>query len=248
MKLSAVSTPGVKSALAALFLGVTPLFTGCVSAKYKSAARETPPTPLNLTNEQAPMLVTVKSVIVYRGPGSWKRDAYWDEYIVSLVNHGRTPVTLESASLFDFTGTANASSDSPWVLEKQSRTREEELKANIKDVVIQVGGGYATLTAAVMGATEVGGFLGGIVAVPAFVAGTIYSNVHHRHIIENEFARRRIVLPATIAPGQAVQGSLFFRISPGPRHLAFLVQYEGAYQKVVIDLAPLAGLHLRAKT
>jgi hypothetical protein len=223
------------------------LLSGCVSAKYKSAAEKTPPAPLNLIREQTPMIVTVQSVIVYRGPGSWKRDAYWDEYIVSLANQGRTPATLETVSLTDFTGTSSAPSDNPWVLEKQSRTREEQLKANIKDVTIQVGGGYVIMSGAVMGGLAVGGWLGGMVALPAFVAGTIYSNVHHRHQIEDEFARRHIVLPATITPGQTLQGSLFFCVSPGPRSIAFLVQNDGAYQKVTVDLAPLAGLHLQAK-
>ena len=223
------------------------LFCGCVSMKYKAATKETAPVPLNLTGEQAPVLVTVHSVIVYRGPGSWKRDAYWDEYLVSLANRGGTPATLESVALADFTGTLSAPSDSPWVLEKQSRTREEQLKANTKDVLIQVGGGYVVLSAVMTGGLAVGGFAGGVLAMPVFVAGTIYSNVHHRHKIEDEFARRHLVLPALIPPGQTVQGSLFFRISPGPRQIAFLMQHDGAYLKVIVDLTPLAGLHLRAK-
>lgn len=223
------------------------LLSGCVSAKYKSATEKTPPVPLHLTGEPAPLLVTVQSVIVYRGPGSWKRDAYWDEYLVALTNQGGAPATLETVSLTDLTGTPNTPSDNPWLLEKQSRTREAELKANLKDVALQVGGGYVVLSATLTGALAVGGFAGGLVALPAFVAGTIYSNVHHRHQIEDEFARRRIVLPGTIAPGQTLQGSLFFRISPGPRQIAFLVQLDGAYQKIVVELAPLAGLHLKAK-
>jgi hypothetical protein len=224
------------------------LLCGCISAKYKSAAEKTAPAPLNLSSEKTSVIVTVQSVIVYRGPGSWKRDAYWDEYIVSLTNQNRTPATLETVYLTDFTGTPSAPSDSPWVLEKQSRTREEELKANVKDVAIQVGGGYVVLTATVYGAVAVCGWaVGSLVALPAFAAGTIYSNVHHRHQIEDEFARRHIVLPATIAPGQTMQGSLFFRISPGPRQISFLVQNDGAYQKVIVDLTPLANLHLKAK-
>jgi hypothetical protein len=223
------------------------LLCGCVSAKYKSAAEKTTPALLNLTREQAPLIVTVQSVIVYRGSGSWKRDAYWDEYVVSVTNQGRTPASLETVALTDFTGTPSSPSDNPWELEKQSRTREEQLKANIKDVTIQVGGNYVIMSGAVMGGLAVGGWLGGIVVLPAFVAGTIYSNVHSRHQIENEFARRHIVLPMPIAPGQTVQGSLFFQISPSPRQIAFLVQNDGAYQKVVVDLAPLAGLHLQAK-
>jgi hypothetical protein len=230
-----------------IFAACSLLLGGCVSAKYKTIEKKTPPVSLHLTSEQSPVVVAVQSVIVYRGPGSWKRDAYWDEYIVALANQGGAPATLESVTLTDFTGTASAPSDNPWALEKQSRDREEELRANMKDVMIQIGGGYVILSAAVTGGIAVAGFAGGMLAMPAFVAGTIYANVHQRHLVEEQFAKRRIVLPSSIAPGQTVQGSFFFRISPGPRQLAFLIQYDGNYRKVVVDLAPLAGLHFKPK-
>jgi len=233
--------------LACAFAACSLLLGGCVSAKYKTVETKTPPPALNLTSEQSPVFVTVQSVIVYRGPGSWKRDAYWDEYIVALANQGETSATLESVTLTDFTGTASPPSDNPWALEKQSRDREEELRANVKDVLLQIGGGYIIMSAAVTGGLAVAGFAGGVLAMPAFVAGTIYANVHQRHLVEKQFAQRRIVLPTTIPPGQSVQGSLFFRISPGPKQLAFLIQYDGNYQKVVVDLAPLAGLHFKPR-
>ncbi len=228
-------------------VAISVLLSGCVSAKYKTAAEKTPTVPLNLTGEQAPLRVTVQSVIVYRGPGSWKRDAYWDEYLVALDNQGGTPATLETVSLTDFTGTLSTPSDNPWLLEKQSRTREEQLKANLKDVSIQVGGNYVGFSLAATGAMAAGGFLGGVLVVPVYLGGAIYANVHHRHQIEDEFARRHIVLPAVIAPGETRQGSLFFRISPAPRQISFLVQHDGTYQKIAVELAPLAGLHLKAQ-
>lgn len=231
--------------LAVVLAGIASLGGGCVSAKYKSVDKPSTPPALNLIGELEPVLCRVDSVIIYRGPGSWKRNAYWDEYLVTLRNRGDTPCTVESVTLTDFTGTSSPPSDNPWALEKASRTREEELKANTKDVLIQIGGGYVVMSAAVTGGLAVAGFAGGMLAIPAFVAGTIYTNVDHRHAIEGKFARRRIVLPVTIGPHETRQGSFFFRISPGPRHLTLLVEQAGVYRKVVIDLAPLAGLHIR---
>lgn len=231
--------------LAVVLAGITSLGGGCVSAKYKSVAKPTAPPAINLAIECEQMLCRIDTVIIYRGPGSWKRDAYWDEYVVTLRNQGDVPCTVESVTLTDFTGAASPPSDNPWALEKASRTREEELKANTKDVLIQIGGGYVVMSAAVTGGLAVAGFVGGMVAIPAFVAGTIYTNVDHRHAIEDKFARRRIVLPVTIGPHETRQGSWFFRISPGPRHLTLLVEQAGGYHKVTIDLAPLAGLHLK---
>lgn len=231
--------------LAVILAGIASLGGGCVSAKYKAVDRPSTPPLLNLVSETGQVLCRVDSVVIYRGPGSWKRDAYWDEYIVTLHNRGDAPCSIESVTLTDFTGTSSPPSDNPWALEKASRTREEELRANTKDVLIQVGGGYVGLTASIMGGTAVAGFTGGLIAMPAFVAGTIYANVHHRHLIEGKFAARRVKLPAVIEPGQALQGSLFFRISPGPRKLTLLVEQAGTYRKVTIDLAALSNLHLR---
>jgi len=231
--------------LAVVLAGFSSLGGGCVSAKYKSVTKPTTPPALNLVGECEQVLCRIDSVIIYRGPGSWKRDAYWDEYLVTLRNRGDVPCTVESVTLTDFTGATSPPSDNPWALEKASRTREEELKANTKDVLIQIGGGYVVMSAAVTGGLAVAGFVGGMVAIPAFVAGTIYTNVEHRHTIEGKFARRRIVLPVTIGPNETRQGSLFFRISPGPQHLTLLVAQAGVYRKVTIDLGPLAGLHLK---
>jgi hypothetical protein len=233
--------------LAVVLAGIASLGGGCVSAKYKSVEKPTTPPLLNLVGDAGPVLCRVDSVVIYRGPGSWKRDAYWDEYLVALRNQGDVACTVESVTLTDFTGTSSPPSDNPWALEKASRTREEELKTNTKDVLIQIGGGYVGLTASIMGGTAIAGFTGGVIALPAFVAGTIYSNVHHRHLIENKFAARRVKLPAVIEPGQTLQGSLFFRISPGPRKLTLLVEQAGTYRKVTIDLASLSGLHLKTR-
>ena len=227
-----------------LLLAIVP-FTGCVNVKYRAAPKNTPTaTALNLSVTQPPLEALLHTVIVFHGPGSWKREAYWDEYVVSLTNRGGTPLVLETATLTDFTGTASAASDNPWLLETQSRTREAELRAKVKNVVVQVGSGYVGVSLATTGALAVGGFAGGLIMLPAYVAGHIYVNVHSREKIQDEFTRRRLALPATIAPGATVQGSFFFRISPSPRHLSLLFQQDGAYDKALLDLAPLAGLHL----
>src|SRR5205814_5963570 len=81
---------------------------------------------------------------------------------------------------------------------------------------------------------------------PAFIGGTIYTNISNRHAIEQEFELRRLVLPAVLVPGQLVQGSLFFRISPGPQRLTLTCRVDDEPRDVIIDLAPIAGLHLKS--
>ena len=221
--------------------------SGCVSAKYQPADKNiSSPFLLNLTAAQPPVAATVISVIPYHGLGSWKRDAYWDEYVVSVANSGSAPLVVESASLTDFRGDATAPGADPWLLERQSMTRQEELNRTNKATLVQVGavaaGGVSAFGAAFGGAA---GAASAFAVLPVYVAGAVVRNVGSRHDIEAEFARRQLALPATIAPGQTVQGSLFFRISPGPQRLALSGRAGADPVAVVIDLAPFKGLHLQ---
>src|SRR6187397_49237 len=43
--------------------------------------------------------LTVARVLVRNGPGSWVRDASWDEYVVTLANAGEVPVQVVDVSL-----------------------------------------------------------------------------------------------------------------------------------------------------
>ena len=225
--------------------------SGCVSARYKSADKDTPPpVPLNLTVAQPLVAATVNTVIIYKGSGSWKKEAFWDEYVVTVANRGALPLVVESAALTDFQGETAAPGDNPWLLEKQSRTRAEELNRATKATLVQFGTGYlmfgTSVSMAYVGAGIGGAALGiaGLAVFPAYIGGAVYRNISSRHEIENEFAHRRLMLPATVAPGGVAQGSLFFRISPGPQRLALRGRSGAEPVEVAIELTPLKGLHL----
>lgn len=249
-------------AVAPLVLLLLLTLTGCTSAAYKSAPKSTPaPVPINLPSTEPPFEALVHTVIVYRGPGSWKRDAYWDEYVVTIANRGDGLIRVESASLTDFQNQVTTAGENPWALESTSRSLADKSFGLVKSTALQIGGGVTVITAGVgvgaaltaatlsgVGAGAFGAAVGGVLTLPAFIGGTIYSNISNRHSIEREFDRRRLPLPATLVPGQAVQGSLFFRISPGPRRLTLKCQVDDTPRDLVIDLSPLAGMHLKSTT
>ncbi len=227
-------------------LPIAMLLSGCVSARYQRADPDnlTAPVSLNLTSEPSPVTATVHSVIAIHGPGSWKRDAYWDEYVVSVVNRSEAPLAVQSATLTDFLGHATAPGDKPWPLEKESLSRLKGMDPGTKAVLVQVGAGYGAASAGVAVAMA-GAGPAGLVVFPAYIGGAIYRNSSGRHDIEHEFARRRFVLPATVAPGQTAEGSLFFPISPGPQRLTFKGKSGDAPLELVLELKPLDGLHLK---
>lgn len=248
---------------------LAPVLTGCVSTKYKMANSEAtlPAVTLNLANQPAtpaaprPDLdVTVHSVIVFQGPGSWKREAYWDEYIVTVANRGGRPVTVQSATLTDFESQPVTPGDNPWALEKLSHNYAARAAARVGDV-LKIGGATVLTSSAaggvaVLGAMHVGSQLGAAMVIGGtvmFAASTVVvpvwsvvANVNSRHEIEAEYRRRRLPLPLFLAPGQLTQGSFFFRISPGPQRLTLHCLVDHEPRNVTVDLAPLAGLHLKS--
>jgi hypothetical protein len=236
------------------------LLTGCMSNDYKLAAKNTPPAvPLLLSAEQPPVTAELDTLIVFHGAGSWKQEAYWDEYVISLVNHGQRPVTVEGAVLKSGVVAAAVTHPSgeaigtdPWALEKQS---QKILKDQGHRIVADAGpnnaiGGLNLATMALAStafatgsSAAVAGATVGAIALPMVVVGSTVVAITGPYAIQKEFNRRRLALPLELQPGETRHGSLFFPITPGPQRLEVNFRGEGAEQTASIDLAVLAHLH-----
>lgn len=245
-----------------LIVTVSTLLSGCLSARYRSAAKDTPPpVALNAAGAEHDVNARVESIVIFHGPGSWKGNAYWDEYIVVFDNRGAEPVTLTSASLVGLAGRTVVPGKDPWELEKESRAAAKadfwlppgsgpQVGAGITAVGVSIGAGAALGAAASGGfiSTTAGAWIGGAMfataALPIAGGATIYRNVSNRHDIEREFNRRRLQFPIALAPGQQRRGSLFFVITPGPRELRIGYALSGTSRNVLIDLTPAGPLHL----
>ncbi|MDP3071491.1 MAG: hypothetical protein Q8N18_14465 [Opitutaceae bacterium] len=278
----------MKSLACLALLAATALLSGCVTRGYKLADKSVPPAvPLNLTNAppasvsagpqsetaaeslaapasaaSATPAVTLSTVIVYHGPGSWKREAYWDEYVVSIRNPAAVPLVVTAARLHDGKNEPLPPGDHPWKLEKLSKTWWESnaLRQTGTYFALGVGtaAGFGAAWAAAWGTMWGGTVSGGVatagavgtaafVALPVLAGGTFYMNVRRKHQVEAEFTRRRLVLPLRLVPGQTVQGSLFFRVTPSPQRLVFSSHADDTPPRdTTIELLSLAGLHLKA--
>jgi hypothetical protein len=236
--------------------------TGCASSKYKLAKKDTPPPVLmDLSFNQPPVELVLHTVIVYKGPGSWKRTAYWDEYVLTVANRDELPLSIESATLVDFQDEHNAAGNDPWKLEKQSKTWWKNIRSSEAGRLVTLGAGTAASIGVLM-AVGPAAILGGsgaalavgtvavaaIYALPVYAVVSVVGNISGRHKIKAEFDRRRLALPAIVQAGQVVQGSLFFPITPGPKRLILQYRVGEEARDVDFDLSPIAGLHLTDET
>ena len=250
--------PALSLAVAHLLFGASVFLSSCVSTKYKMAPENAPPPRLlNLAAAQPPLKVALNMVIIYRGPGSWKRVAFWDEYVVTISNQGDRPLTIASAALTDFAGTSHAPGTDLWALEKESQTLEQKYRAAgvafLRDagagvvIVGGVGGGAVAAAGGVMAAGAGAAASAAVgVALPIYFLGVWAVNSDNKAGIAAEFTRRRLAPPLTLAPGETRIGSLFFPMTPSPRALTLRWLSGPSGDELTLPLDFLQGLHLKA--
>jgi hypothetical protein len=243
MKTSAVVLAMVSGAIA---------LAGCVATKYEKAAQDTPPpVPLNLAAAQPPIELALRTVIVYNGPGSWKREALWDEYVVTIHNRAAQPLTISAAALIDFAGASHAPGVDPWTLENESQTLEQRYRragvdfarsaaprALIMGASAAAGTGAGMLSAAAATAAAAS-----VVALPVYYVVILSVNHSNKTAITAEFTRRRLVLPLTTAAGELHTGSFFFPMAPNPQSLNLLWSSGTSRGELMLSLEALHGLH-----
>lgn len=247
-------------ALGILAVMVLLAFTGCVSSKYKAAKKNTPlPKLLNVAFAPASLEASLSTLITYNGPGSWKRNAFWDEYVVTLHNPGTQPLIVSNAGLVDYAGAGRAAGVEPWALEKQSKTLERQYaEAGIAFARYTVPGALILTTGAavafantpmVIFGSAAGAGAGAtvaavtLVALPVYYAAVLTINHRNKVSMQREFTRRRLALPLTLAPGETRTGSLFFPMVPNPRSLGLRWATADTGGETVLPLDFLRGLH-----
>ena len=253
---------GVRTSVVAralvISVGVLAL-SGCVTSTKYRLAKANPPAaqPLNIGVAGAPLDLNLATVVVFKGPGSWKKEARWDEYMLVFVNHGEQPVVIESAELIDPQGQPCAAGDDPWKLEKMSRTHRDLYGKTGLHLVegagatVLYGGAVVAAggTAALSGATAGAGAVAVLGIIPVFglmeISGVALANHDNKVKVQNEFRRRRLALPYELPAGESASGSLFFPMTPGPRRL-LMRGHDGEQPLVVaLDLGALTRLHLQ---
>ena len=227
--------------------------SGCVSPKYKHADKNTPPPqPINAKFPSAALNASLFTEISYGSPGSWKREAFWDEYVVTLHNDSDHALNISTATLSDYAGTARPAGEDPWKLERESKSLEKRYRdagvAFARMAAPRVIAATAEPTVAASAGLSAGGAASAAaitaVAVPIYGAAVLGINVHNRKAIRQEFERRRLVLPLALGAGESKTGSLFFPMTPNPKALS-LVWSGGAGDHVSkLDLHFLEGLHV----
>jgi hypothetical protein len=250
----------IQRILMQLLIVVIALFaTGCASSpiaftpQKRYIAERSAVTPIGAQVSDAALRVTLQSVIVPEGPGSWIHNADWDEYVVTLENRSTQTVRVVQASLIDPRGVYTSPERSMEALKAKSdllRTEYESFGiAYTKHVgnqaaVIGAMAGPGLLATGGLGATALAAAPIAAVAAPAYVYWVYHSRKTDTEKTGAEFGRRIVPDPLMLAPGANLSGSLYFPTVPSPRALVVLYQLGGTERTLTLSLEEvLQGLH-----
>ena len=121
--------------------------------------KNAPPPPQQIaalaTASDVALAAQLQWVTVRDGPGTWARNADWDEYLIAVRNVSAAPIQVTGIVLFDSMDQANASSASRAGLVDASRKNARRYKDSGLKVAAGRGRGLA-LVAGGAGATTLG--------------------------------------------------------------------------------------------
>lgn len=200
-------------------------------------------------------------VIVRDGPGTWAKNADWDEYLMGVRNVSSAPIQVTGVVLFDSMDQANAISASRAELVDASRKNARRYKDSGLKVaagrgrgLALVAGGASATTAGVglayaslwsgAGSGSAAAAGGLILAGPALVTMAIVRGVR-KGAVTKRIKERSTVFPLAIGAGQTLPLDVFFPLSPSPRRIDIhYTDANGAHVLTTDTTQALDGLHL----
>jgi hypothetical protein len=203
--------------------------------------------------------VTIDAIVVRDGPGSWSKNADWDEYLLHALATSDQPVEITRVVVVDSLGKHRKPSATRGDLQSGSKETARRYKDADLEVTAGYGGaglvvaGYAVggasaavglATLGTSGAAAGAAVAGAVLVAPVLMTAGIVVGVQEIRV-QNEIRHRSTVFPATVAADQELLLDVFFPIAPAPQRVEVTYRDAAGEHVLVIDTkAVLAGLHL----
>lgn len=233
---------------------------GCGGSKVLKDPKPLPVSQSLAAASDGHLAATLDWVIVRDGPGTWAKNADWDEYLIRVRNQGKNSILLTNIRLFDSLGTPIMPGEDRKRLVRGAKQAERRYEG--AGITVKAGWGAGTLltTGAVVGATSVGvvytvgplalssgtaaAATGGVLLVPVFAVGGIMRGVNNSRVNE-EIESRQALLSIELREGEEKHLDVFFPLTPSPRKIEFTYFDSREEKTLLIDTSTvLKGLHL----
>lgn len=247
-----------------IILSLVSLF-GCGGTKVLKESQPMQITqPLGLASDQQ-KTATLDWVIIRDGPGTWAKNADWDEYLLTVSNQSDQPITVTSIIVIDSLDTQIEPESGRKKLVKSSKDTVRRYKGS--GIKVKAGRGAGTMLVAGAAVTTVGvgavaaaGYgavmtgtaagtagaaAGGLLLLgPALAVGGIVRGVNNSKV-NKEIELRQTTLPVEIPASEEVGLDLFFPLAPSPKRVELTYTDVAGEHALVIDTSiALDGIHI----
>ena len=256
------STLALRSAIA--FLISACLLAGCGGTKVLKESQPIQTTkPLAAASDQQ-VSATLDWVIVRDGPGTWAKNADWDEYLLRVNNQSEQSIQVTRLLVVDSLDTRIESQPGRKQLVKSSKkTAKRYKKSRVKVkagmgvggllasgaavTVAGVGIGMATMGPVFAASAGAGAAVAaGLLLGPALAVGGVVRGVNNSKV-NTQIEQRQTVLPLEIPASEELGLDVFFPLAPSPKRVELVYTDATGEHSLVIDTSTaLDGLHIDA--
>ena len=245
------------------------LIAGCGGTKVLKEPQSIQTTqPLAVVSDQQ-VTATLDWVIVRDGPGTWAKNADWDEYLLRVNNLSDQPIHVTGLIVVDSLNTRVESQPGRKPLVKGTKKTARRYKESGIKVKAGMGMGTMLVTGAAVTAAGVGvgvatmgpilgsagagagagAAVGGLLLLgPALAIGGVVRGVNNSKV-NNQIELRQTVLPLEIPASEELGLDVFFPLAPSPRMVELIYTDATGEHSLVIDASTaLDGLHIDTPT
>ena len=240
------------------------VLSGCGGTKVLDDAKPVQATQPLANHADQQLAATLDWVVVRDGPGSWAKNADWDEYQLRVHNLSGEPIHVTGIVVVDsLDARISPEADRKKLVKSTKRTAKRYKGSGIK---VRAGAGTGTMlaTGAVitvvgMGAAEAvaigsalgstagagAGVAGGILLIgPVLVIGGLVRHMNNSEV-HDEIVQRHTPLPLVVEANQELALEAFFPLSPSPKLVELTyTDAQGEHQLILDTSQALDGLHL----
>jgi len=255
-----------RASIFALAVCLATALSGCGGTKLLKEQKSMEVTTSIATTNSDELFGSLDWVIVRDGPGTWAKNADWDEYLVTIVNETDTEVHISGVTVVDLLGNRLEPESQRKSLVKGTKRTAKRYKD--EHIEVKAGVGTGTLIAAgaavgvvgtavavgaaqaavLTGASTAGGAAaaaGGVVLLaPVLVVGGIVRGVNNSKV-GKRIESRHTAMPAAVEADGIRQLDLFFPLAPSPQRVEIAyVSASGEGVLIIETTQALNGLHL----
>lgn len=255
-----MNKPNLNLRMSTEFLLIACVVAGCGGAKVLKVPQPIAKTQALASVSDHHVTATLDWIIVRDGPGTWAKNAFWDEYLLRFSNESDQPVRLMELIIVDSLDTRISAHHGRKQLVKGSKQTVRRYKESGMTVTAASGQLYGTAaiamtTGAVLGAMSGGAFVGAgtavaagavLVAAPVLAVGGLVRGVNNG-AVNTQIEERQTILPLDVPAGDELALDVFFPLGPSPQTVELTyTDATGEYLIVLHTSAVLNGLHIES--